>query len=152
MGACWLPSQNPMSMPELGSEGPTAIQDTASILSRPSLEVPTTGVPKTTIPPEVLRMLPSDFVKQHLVLPLQIRDGTLDVATSKVGNQRVIDDIRLLTGLEVEEVLMPATEILEKIAEGYQVTVEKMIESLNPEQATAVEGRNLHDIEVMANE
>jgi type II secretory ATPase GspE/PulE/Tfp pilus assembly ATPase PilB-like protein len=32
------------------------------------------------------------------------------------------------------------------------VTVEKMIEGLNPEQATTAEGRNLHDIEVMANE
>src|SRR6266446_6472937 len=39
-----------------------------------------------------------------------------------------------------------------KIAECYQVTVEKMIEDLNPEQATSAEGKTLHDIEVMANE
>jgi len=34
----------------------------------------------------------------------------------------------------VQETEAPAAEILEKIAECYQVTVEKMIEELNPEQ------------------
>src|SRR6201999_4068529 len=63
-----------------------------------------------------------------------------------------IDDIRLLSGLEVEEFTAPVGEIIEKISTCYQVTVEKMIENLNPEKATAGEGKNLHDIEVMANE
>ncbi len=76
----------------------------------------------------------------------------MEVATAEPGNQRVIDDIRLLSGLEVREFEASPAEILEKIGECYQVTVEKMIESLNPEQEPATEGRNLHDIEVMANE
>src|SRR6185369_10583289 len=65
---------------------------------------------------------------------------------------QVIEDIRLLTGLEVQEFEAPAAEIVEKISECYQVTVEKMIENLNPERESNAEGRNLHDIEVMANE
>jgi len=52
----------------------------------------------------------------------------------------------------VQETEAPAAEILEKIAECYQVTVEKMIEELNPEQGANGEGKDLHDIEVMANE
>src|ERR1051325_3542655 len=100
---------------------------------------------------EAMRALPSEFVKQHRVLPMQIRHGTLHVATAEPGNQRIIDDIRLLRGLEVQEFEAASADILEKIAECYQVTVEQMIENLTPEQATA-EGRNLHDIEVMANE
>jgi type IV pilus assembly protein PilB len=107
---------------------------------------------KLTIPPEAIRLLPIDFVKRHRVLPLAIHDGTLDIATAELGNQRLIDDIRLLSGLEVQEFQAAPNEILEKIGECYQVTVEKMIESLNPEPETATEGRNLHDIEVMANE
>jgi type IV pilus assembly protein PilB len=107
---------------------------------------------KLAVSAEALRALPADFAKRHRVLPLAIRDGTLDVATASPGDLRVIDDIRLLSGLEVREVAAPAAEILEKIAEGYQVTVEKMIENLHPERGPAVEGRNLHDIEVMANE
>jgi type IV pilus assembly protein PilB len=110
------------------------------------------GLAKLTIPPEVIRSLPAEFVKRHRVLPLALHNGTIDVATIRRGDARVIEDIRLLTGLEVEEFEAPAAEILEKIAECYQVTVEKMIENLHPEHEVAVEGRNLHDIEVMANE
>jgi len=107
---------------------------------------------KLSILPEATRVLPIDFVKRHRVLPLAIHDGTIDIATAEPGNQRVIDDIRLLSGLEVQEFPAAPSEILEKIGECYQVTVEKMIESLNPEQQPVAEGRNLHDIEVMANE
>ena len=105
-----------------------------------------------TVSPEAIRALPPDFVKRQRLLPFEIRDGTLHVATAEPGNQRVIDDIRLLSGLEVEETEAPAAEILEKIAECYQVTVEQVIESLHPEPGVAAEARNLHEIEVEANE
>jgi hypothetical protein len=103
------------------------------------------------VPPEVIRTLPAEFAKRHCLLPFEITNGTIHIATSAPGNQRVIDDIRLLSGLEVLEFEAPATEIAEKIAECYQVTVEKMIENLNPEKAAISEGKNIKDIEVMAN-
>jgi type II secretory ATPase GspE/PulE/Tfp pilus assembly ATPase PilB-like protein len=102
--------------------------------------------------PEALRALPTDFVKRHRVLPLEILGGTIRVATAELGNSRVIDDIRLLSGLEVEEVSAPADELVERIAELYQVTVEQIVQNLNGEKGATIEGRNLHDIEVMANE
>ncbi len=104
------------------------------------------------VAPEAIRTLPADFVKRHRVLPFEIHKGTLHVATAMPGNQRVIDDIRLLSGFEVQESEAPVSDILEKIAECYQVTVEQMIENLSPERGSTIEGRNLHDIEVMANE
>src|SRR5216117_3845208 len=107
---------------------------------------------KLNVSAEAVRALPSDFVKRHRVLPFEIRNGTIHIVTSDPGNQRVIEDIRLLSGLEVQETEAPAAEILEKIAECYQVTVEKMIENLNPEHGPNGEGKDLHDIEVMANE
>lgn len=104
------------------------------------------------VAPEALQALPADFVKRHRVLPLEIRQGILSVVTAQPGNQRLVDDVRLLSGLEVRETAAPEAEIAEKIAECYQVTVEKMIENLHPENGSGAEGRNLHDIEVMANE
>jgi type II secretory ATPase GspE/PulE/Tfp pilus assembly ATPase PilB-like protein len=104
------------------------------------------------ISPATLRAVPAEFAKRHCVLPLQIRYGTLEVATAKPGNERIIDDLRLLSGLEVEEFEAPASEIMEKVAECYQVTVEKMIEDLHSNQEPGAENRDLHDIEVMANE
>lgn len=106
---------------------------------------------KLEVSPEVVRAIPAEFVKRHCLLPVGIQNGTIRIATATPGNQRVINDIRLLTGLEVEEFVAPAAEINAKISECYQVTVEKMIENLNPEKTNG-EAKNLHDIEVMANE
>lgn len=100
---------------------------------------------------EALKALPADFVKRHRVLPLEIRNGSIRIATADPGNSRIIDDIRLLSGLEVEEVEAPGPELVEKIAELYQITVEQVVEKL-ADTGAAIEGRNLHDIEVMANE
>jgi hypothetical protein len=74
---------------------------------------------KLKISSEGIRALPSEFVKRYRVLPLEIHNSTIDIATADLGNQRVIDDIRLLTGLEVQEFEAPANEIIEKIAECY---------------------------------
>ncbi len=104
------------------------------------------------VSPEALRALPADFAQRHRVIPLSARDGVLAIATAAPGDQRLLDDIRLLSGLEVEEHLTPADQISEKISECYQVTVEKMIENLDSSSEAGVEAKNLHDIEVMANE
>ena len=128
-----------------------AVEDAEGVLGHRAPEKRMEGLAKLTVPPEVIRMLPVEFVKRHRILPIRLHNGSIDIATADVGNQRVIEDIRLLSGLEVQEFEAPAA-ILEKIAECYQVTVEKMIENLNPEQSVSAEGRTLHDIEVMANE
>src|ERR1017187_11038979 len=107
---------------------------------------------KLEVPAEAIRALPADFVKRHRILPIGLHNGTIEIATAELGNQRVIEDVRLLSGLEVQELEAPVGEILEKMAECCQMTVEKMIENLNPEEAVSTEGRTLHDIEVMANE
>jgi len=104
------------------------------------------------VSPDAVRAVPADFARRHRILPIAIDDTTIRILTASPGQHQVIDDIRLLTGLEVEETEAPADEILQKIGECYQVTVERMIEKLGPERSANGEGKNLHDIEVMANE
>lgn len=107
---------------------------------------------RLNIPQEVIRLLPAEFVRTNRVLPLAVDGGMLRIATPVPGNERTIEDIRLLTGLEVEEVVAPEDEIRERITECYRVTVEQVIENLNPEKESSADNGNLHDIEVMANE
>jgi type II secretory ATPase GspE/PulE/Tfp pilus assembly ATPase PilB-like protein len=104
------------------------------------------------IDPEAIRSLPAEFAKIHNVLPFAIKNGRLHVATPQPGQPQVIDDIRLLSGMEVSEFSAPAEEIAARIAECYQLTVEQMIENLHPDKSPTADSRNLHDIEVMANE
>ncbi|HYE33125.1 MAG TPA: GspE/PulE family protein [Methylomirabilota bacterium] len=102
--------------------------------------------------PEALRALPSEFCKDRKVLPLEIIGGTLRIATPEPADAQLIDDIRLLSGLEVEESRAESSQVIERIAELYQVTVEQMIENLAADKGGSADGKNLHDIEVMANE
>src|SRR5476651_867695 len=83
------------------------------------------GLAKLKASPEIIHALPAEFVKRHGILPFAIQNGIMHVATSAPGNQRVIEDIHLLSGLEVEEFEAPASEITAKISECYSVTVEK---------------------------
>jgi type II secretory ATPase GspE/PulE/Tfp pilus assembly ATPase PilB-like protein len=102
--------------------------------------------------PHALRLIPVEFAKRHLLLPLEVRTGTLLVACSTPPEDSLIDDLRLMSGLEVEIVPASAEAISEGLAEGYQLTVERMIEDLGGHDGAGAEGKNLHDIEVMANE
>jgi type II secretory ATPase GspE/PulE/Tfp pilus assembly ATPase PilB-like protein len=110
------------------------------------------ALPRLAVSPEAAGILPAEFIKHHRVLPLRMSGGAIVIATAEPGNQRIIDDIRLLTGLEVEEQTADAAELLEKIAEACQVTVEQLIENLEPTTSSNVAEKSAHDIEVMANE
>jgi type II secretory ATPase GspE/PulE/Tfp pilus assembly ATPase PilB-like protein len=133
------------------SSGPLTPANGTGVLAN-GFELPAGTLARLTVPPEVVRLLAAEFVKRHRILPLENSHGTLRIATAAPGNQQLIDDVRLMTGLEVEEATAPLNEILEKIAVCYQVTVEQMIDNLNPQKTADGEVRNLHDIEVMANE
>jgi len=124
----------------------------ALVVAEPATEGRSGSLGKLAVSPAAVRALPAEFVKRHRILPCEIQNGVIRVATAEPGNQRMIDDIRLLTGLEVQEFEAPAAEILEKLGQCYQVTVEKMIEDLNPAKGSTLETKDLHDIEVMANE
>jgi type II secretory ATPase GspE/PulE/Tfp pilus assembly ATPase PilB-like protein len=101
---------------------------------------------------DAVAALPAEFIQRHRVLPVKMGGGVIVIATAAPGNQRVIQDIRLLTGLEVEEQTVDGAELLEKIAQSCQVTVEQMIDNLEPAAAGAAPEKSAHDIEVMANE
>jgi type IV pilus assembly protein PilB len=135
---------------EISSDGAGHITVPAETGSGASRLAGSTSKPEVST--DAVRAIPAEFAKRHRIVPVSIDAGTIRILTTSLGQQQVIDDIRLLTGLEVEEAEASAAEISEKIAQCYQVTVERMIENLSPERAANGDGKNLHDIEVMANE
>lgn len=50
--------------------------------------------------PEVMRLLPQDFIKRHMVLPLRVdmQHKRLEVVMARPDNLHVLDEIALLTG------------------------------------------------------
>ncbi len=62
------------------------------------------------------QILPYEFAKAHQALPLEERDGVLLVAISDPLALEVLEEVRLLTGKEVADVIAPA-ELLETAIE-----------------------------------
>ena len=98
------------------------------------------------------KTVPLEFVRRHHILPLSLHNRTIRIATADPGNRQVVEDLRLLTALEVEEAVASEKEIRAKIAECYQITVERMIEDLHPEKTDEADREDLHDVELMASE
>jgi len=104
------------------------------------------------VPEAATQTVPLEFVRRHRILPLSLQNSTIRIVTADPGNRQVVEDIRLLTGLEVEETVASEKEIRAKISECYQITVERMIEDLHPTKTDAADREDLHDVELMASE
>jgi general secretion pathway protein E/type IV pilus assembly protein PilB len=81
---------------------------------------------------DILRSLPPKLVFRRGLVPLEKTNGLLRVATADPFDLYALDEMRLLTGLEVEPVLAPSGEIDKIIKTYYGVggdTVEQMMDS-----------------------
>ncbi len=87
-------------------------------------------LPNIKIDAETLRSLPAKLVYKKKLIPISREAGHMTVATSDPYNLYAFDELRLLTGLEVQPVLAPAEEIEKVIREHYGVggdTIDEMM-------------------------
>ncbi|HIE53076.1 MAG TPA: type II secretion system protein GspE [Armatimonadetes bacterium] len=71
------------------------------------------------IDPEVIGVIPPELAYRHQVLPLARRDDTLRVAIADPLNLGALDDLRLVTGLDIEPVLADPEDIRRFVEEHY---------------------------------
>ena len=103
-------------------------EELAGFLSQ-QLGIPSIVLKKTKIPDEMLKLLPPDYMKKHLVVPVEKRGSTLVVAMVDPTDQGVINEISFITGLRVEPVVAPEKSIREFLEErlGGELEIEKLI-------------------------
>lgn len=66
---------------------------------------------KTGIDPQLLKGIPEQMIRLHKIIPLRIEGSRLIVAMSDPMNVVAMDDLRLVTGLEIEPVKADEKEI-----------------------------------------
>ncbi|MFB3893809.1 MAG: type II secretion system ATPase GspE [Phycisphaerae bacterium] len=94
------------------------------------LAMPVVDLENVTIDVETLRALPAKLVYRKHMVPIARVNGTLKVATSNPFDLYAFDEIRLLTGLEVQPVLAIEEEIDKVIKANYGVggdTIDEMM-------------------------
>jgi len=68
---------------------------------------------------EGVQKLPYNFAKEHLALPIEEKDGKLLVAIAKPYDLEVLEEVRCLTGMEIEEIFCPQKPLEEAIEKCY---------------------------------
>src|SRR5438874_483971 len=56
---------------------------------------------KTAVDPETIKSVPLKLVHRHTLLPLARENGTLKVATGDPYNVNALDELQMLTGLQI---------------------------------------------------
>src|SRR5512139_690481 len=92
--------------------------DITSLLSR-KYGVPSINLAYFEIDPSVIKLIPVDVAQKYMVVPLNRVGSTLTVASADPTNVFAMDDIKFMTGFNVEPVVASETSITEALEKYY---------------------------------
>ncbi len=80
------------------------------------LDAPIADLKHGDVDVDVARMVPEEFARRHLVLPLGHQNGCIAVAMSDPSNLPLLNDIRLITGFVVVPYVASPSDILANLS------------------------------------
>jgi len=86
------------------------------------LGTPAVDLNDIEINPEVLKLIPADLASKHLILPINRIGSTLIVATCDPTDLSAIDDIKFITGYNIEITIASELSLKSAIDNFYQST------------------------------
>jgi type IV pilus assembly protein PilB len=111
-----------------------------AVLSR-QYGIPSVNLDLFNIEPAVLRLIPQEVAQKHCVLPLSRVGATLTLAMVDPTNVFAMDDVKFMTGLNVEPVVVAEGSVQQAIAKYYGTSREIELASTTVEDVT-VQSRN----------
>lgn len=71
---------------------------------------------------DIVRLVPESFARKHEVMPLSLRLGTLTIATNDPLDFTCLEDLAMITGLEIKTVISSRSDISKAIERAYRRT------------------------------
>ena len=105
-----------------------------AVLSR-QYGIPSVNLDLFNIDPAVLRLIPQEVAQKHSVLPLSRVGATLTLAMVDPTNVFALDDVKFMTGLNVEPVVVAEGSVQLAIAKYYGTSREIELASTSDEEA-----------------
>ncbi len=125
-------------------------EEITSFLSK-QYGIPAVNLEHFEISEDVIKRIPSDIARKYMLIPITRTGSTLTVAMADPTNIYALDDIKFLTGLNVEPVVASELSIKKAIDKYYgsetQIELRKVVEDLEGDLA-AEDG----DLEVVEDE
>jgi type IV pilus assembly protein PilB len=109
-----------------------------AVLSR-QYGIPSVNLDLFNIDPGVLRLIPQEVAQKHFVLPLSRVGATLTLAMVDPTNVFALDDVKFMTGLNVEPVVVAEGSVQQAIAKYYGTSREIELASTAAEDASSFE-------------
>src|SRR5215813_13218314 len=103
-----------------------------AVLSR-QYGIPSVNLDLFQIDQSVLRLIPQEVAQKYSVLPLSRVGATLTLAMVDPTNVFAMDDIKFMTGLNVEPVVVAEASIQQAISKYYSTSREIELASVSPE-------------------
>jgi general secretion pathway protein E len=111
-----------------------------------------TDVASETLDPELVRRVPLGLAREKCFLPMYVAEGELVVGISELHALSSLDDLRIVHGLPVRPVLLPA-DLLEKLTnEVYDRAAKSasdILDAVDEDQVRSEEGFSLEDAELL---
>ena len=114
-------------------QGIISEQDLLALLMR-ELHIPSIDLSKYRFDERLKSVLPEKSARQYMVMPISLLGGTLTIAIADPLNVFIIDDLRNVTGKEIEIVIASETQILKVIDQFYRSATTPVVEKeIQPE-------------------
>jgi len=123
-------------------------EDVTNFLSR-QYGVPAINLSYFEIDPAVVKLIPYETAKRYQILPLSRVGASLTIAMVDPTNVFAMDDIKFMTGFNIEPVVASESSIIEGIDKAYGTSKEEELEQVMQSMNDAGEGT---DVEVQAEE
>src|SRR5438094_8593565 len=113
-------------------------EEVTNFLSR-QYGVPAINLQFFEIDPNVIKLIPQETARKHQILPLSRVGASLTIAMGDPTNVFAMDDIKFMTGFNIEPVVASESAILERIEQAYaapeseQENLEDIISSMGEE-------------------
>src|ERR671935_143501 len=95
-------------------------EEITSLLSK-QYGVPSINLAQFDIDPTVIKLIPSETVHKYQIIPLSRAGATLTIAMTDPTNVFAMDDIKFMTGYNVEPVVASETAVSDAILKYYPV-------------------------------
>src|SRR5215217_4879500 len=110
-----------------------------AVLSR-QYGIPSVNLDLFNIDPSVISLIPQEVAQKHSVLPLSRVGATLTLAMVDPTNVFALDDVKFMTGLNVEPVVVAEGSVQQAIAKYYGSSREIELASVTVEEAVKENG------------
>src|SRR5882757_599846 len=93
-------------------------EEITALLSR-QYGVPSINLSQFEIDPAVIKLIPGDTAQKYQIIPLSRAGATLTIAMTDPTNVFAMDDIKFMTGYNVEPVVASEAAVIEAITKYY---------------------------------